>query len=240
MAPAGRSWAARDEVPAMGVLLAACAGATDVLAFFGLGKAFAGIVTGNLVTAGYGVATGSAALIKPTVTAVAGSIAGEITWARLLRRPRAGDLLLIAELALFLFALAGWLAAGSHPAGLGVLALLALVSVALGGQSIWALRIHQTTTYFTGMLTKTISTAGSGAKASIGASIRQLGALVAGAIISGAVLNSLRPAAPAVPLLLLAAAAAVHFRIKHRAADRVADQQGARHAMPGTEAAPQQ
>ena len=164
----------------MGVLLAACAGATDALAFFGLGKAFAGIVTGNLVTAGYGVATGSTALVKPTVTAVTGSIVGEITWARLLRRPRASDLLLIAELGLFLLTLAGWLAAGSHPAGLSVLALRALVSVALGGQSIWALRIHQTTTYFTGMLTKTISMAGSGAKASIGGSIRQLGALVAG------------------------------------------------------------
>ena len=165
----------------------------------------------------------------------AAALPAAVSVARLLRRPRARDLLLIAELALFLLALAGWLAAGSHPAGLGVLALLALVSVALGGQSIWALRIHQTTTYFTGMLTKTISMAGSGAKASI----RQLGALVAGAIISGAVLHSLRPAAPAVPLLLLAAAAAVHFRIKHRAADRVADQQGARHAMPGIEAASQ-
>ena len=31
----------------MAVLLGACAGATDALAFFGLGKAFAGIVTGN-------------------------------------------------------------------------------------------------------------------------------------------------------------------------------------------------
>jgi hypothetical protein len=85
------------------------------------------------VTAGYGIATGNPSLVKPTITAVAGSVAGEITWARLLRRPGAASGLLITELALFLLALAGWLAAGSHPAGISALALLALVSVALGG-----------------------------------------------------------------------------------------------------------
>lgn len=42
----------------MAVLLAVCAGATDVFAFFGLGKAFTGVITGNLVTVGYGTATG--------------------------------------------------------------------------------------------------------------------------------------------------------------------------------------
>jgi uncharacterized membrane protein YoaK (UPF0700 family) len=195
-------------VPATAVLLAACAGATDALAFFGLGKAFAGIVTGNLVTAGYGIATGNPSLVKPTVTAVVGSVIGEITWARLLRRPGAANGLLITELALFLLVLAGWLAVGSHPAGISALALLALVSVALGGQSIWALRIRQTTTYFTGMLTKTVNAAVS-SNAGVGTSLRQLGALLAGAILAGAVLHALRPVAPAVPLLLLAAAATV-------------------------------
>jgi uncharacterized membrane protein YoaK (UPF0700 family) len=37
--------ASARAVPAIAVLLAACAGATDALAFFGLGKAFAGIMT---------------------------------------------------------------------------------------------------------------------------------------------------------------------------------------------------
>lgn len=199
--PGSASAQAERAVPAMALLLAACAGATDALAFFGLGKAFAGIVTGNLVTAGYGIATGNSSLVKPTVTAVAGSVVGEIIWARLLRRPGAANGLLITELTLFLLVLAGWLAAGSHPAGISALALLALVSVALGGQSIWALRIHQTTTYFTGMLTTAVS-----AHADVGTSLRQLGALLAGAILAGVVLHNLRPAAPAVPLFLLAAA----------------------------------
>jgi hypothetical protein len=82
------------------------------------------------------------------------------------------DCLLITELALFLLVLAAWLAAGSHPAGISALTLLALVSVALGGESIWALRIHQTTTYFTGMLTKTVNAAVS-ANADVGTSLRR-------------------------------------------------------------------
>lgn len=203
------------RVPAMAVLLAACAGATDVLAFFGLGKAFAGIITGNLVTVGYGVAAGDITLIRPAATAVVGLIAGEIAWARLLRLPRAAGWLLLAEFVLFLLVLTGWLAAGAHPGSVLTLILLALVSVALGGQSIWALGVHQTTTYFTGMLTRTIDAAAGGSTDGIGRSIRQLGALLAGAIVSGVVLHALRPAAPAVPLLLLAAASVEHLRIEH-------------------------
>ena len=214
--PPGNSQASKHAVAVIAVLLAACAGATDVLAFFGLHKAFAGVVTGNLVTAGYGVATGNATLVKATVTAVTCCVVGEIAWARLLRRPQAADWLLVTELVLFLLVLTGWLAAGSHPAGALALVLLALVSVALGGQSIWALRVHQTTTYFTGMLTMTINAAASGATASIGTSIRQLSALLGGAIVSGATLHTLRPAAPAVPVLLLAAAATVHIRNNHQ------------------------
>ena len=211
---------ARRGVPAIAVLLAACAGAADTLAFFGLGKAFAGIVTGNLVTAGYGIATGNAGLIKPTVTAVAGCIAGEITWAWLLRRPRAADWLLLAQLALLLCVLTGWLAAGSHPSGAVTLVLLALVAVALGGQGMWALRINQTTTYFTGMLTRSINAAAAGSPASLATSARQLCGLLAGAIAGGVVLHLLRQAAPAVPVALLSAAAAVH--IHERRADAAA------------------
>ncbi len=198
-------------VPAIAVLLAACAGSADTLAFFGLGRAFAGNITGNLVTAGYGIATGDGVLIKPTVTAVAACIAGEITWAWLLRRPGAANWLLFVQLALFALVLAGWLAAGSHPAGNAALILLALVAVALGGQSIWALRIHQTTTYFTGMLTKSVSAAAAGSPASLVTSARQLASLLAGAILGGVLLHWLRPAAPVVPLVLLSATAAVHL-----------------------------
>ena len=49
-----------------------------------------------------------------------------------------------------------------------------------------------------------------------GTSLRQLGALLAGAILSGVVLHALRPAAPAVPLLLLAAATTVELLRRSR------------------------
>ena len=115
------------RVAVLAVLLGACAGSVDVLAFFGLGKAFAGIVTRNMVTAGYGIAAGNSAL---------------------------------------------------------TLVLLAGASAAMGGQITWALRIHQTTTL---------------------------------------VLFKLRSAAPSVPVVLLAAAIAVHLhhvRKRVNASDR--------------------
>ena len=97
------------RLPVIAALLAACAGSVDVFAFFGVGNAFAGIVTGNLVMASYGIASGDAALIRPTVTAVAGCILGELAWARLLRRPGTALPLLIAELTLLVLVLIrGW------------------------------------------------------------------------------------------------------------------------------------
>ena len=103
------------QVSVIAVLLAACAGSVDAFAFFGLGHAFAGIVTGNLVTAGYGLATGNASLVKPAVTAVAACIAGEVIWARLLNRRADNALhLLIAENALLLIVLITWLDCPDH------------------------------------------------------------------------------------------------------------------------------
>jgi uncharacterized membrane protein YoaK (UPF0700 family) len=208
---------ANRGVPLLGVLLAGCAGATDVLAFFGLDRAFAGNITGNLVTGAYGIATGDVALIKPTLIAVAGFIAGELIAARVLRLPGATLPLLAGELAILFGVLGAWLAVGAHPRGTLTLVLLALLAVALGGQSIWALRIHQTTTYFTGMLTTAISTASAGSMDRVRTSVRQLGALLAGAVLSGVVLSQLRLAAPAVPLVLLIGAIGAHIVVTRRA-----------------------
>ena len=101
-------------VPVLAALLAACAGAVDTLTFFALGHAFAGIVTGNLVTFGYGLASRNAALLEPTLIAVAGSIAGEVIWSLLMRRSARNSIrLLIVEQALLFIFLIGWLAADS-------------------------------------------------------------------------------------------------------------------------------
>jgi uncharacterized membrane protein YoaK (UPF0700 family) len=197
---------------AIGALLAACAGAADTVAFFGLGHAFAGNITGNLVTAGFGLASGRVLLIEPAVVAIAGCVAGEIIWAWFLRHgDRSAVRLLAAEFTLISAVLVTWLAEAGRPGHGVALILLAVLAVALGGQSIWALRIHQTTTYFTGMLTGAIHAAAAGARDQITVSARQLVALVCGAIAAGLVLHDLRPAAPAVPLLLLAAAGIVQI-----------------------------
>jgi uncharacterized membrane protein YoaK (UPF0700 family) len=197
---------------AIGALLAACAGAADTVAFFGLGHAFAGIITGNLVTAGFGIASGRALLIEPAVVAIGGCVAGEIIWAWFLRHgDRYAVPLLAAEFVLISAVLVTWLPEGGRPRHGVALILLAALAVALGGQSMWALRIHQTTTYFTGMLTGTIHAAAAGSRDQIAVSARQLVALVCGAIAGGLVLHDLRPAAPAVPLLLLAATGIVHI-----------------------------
>jgi uncharacterized membrane protein YoaK (UPF0700 family) len=82
----------------MAVLLAACAGATDALAFFGL-EGLCGHRDRQPGHGRYGIATGNLSLVRPTVTAVASSVVGEITWVRLLRRPGAAHGLLITELA---------------------------------------------------------------------------------------------------------------------------------------------
>jgi hypothetical protein len=72
------------------------------------------------------------------------------------------------------------------------------------------MRVHQTTTYFTGMLTTAIRTASAGSMGRVRVSARQLGAVLAGAVLSGVVLSELRLAAPAVPLVLLAGAIVAH------------------------------
>jgi Protein of unknown function (DUF1275) len=150
---------------------------------------------------------------------VAGSIAGEVIWSLLLRRsPRNSIRLLILEQALLLVFLVAWIAADSHPHGNLALAMLALASVALGGQGVWTLRIHQATTYLTGMLTTSITAATGGSVASIRVSLRQLGALVIGATLSGLVIDGWRPAAPALPLLLLTAATTIEVTTRRHPA----------------------
>jgi uncharacterized membrane protein YoaK (UPF0700 family) len=201
------------RVVMLAVLLAACSGSADVFAFAGLGKAFASIVTGNFVVFGYGVATGNTALITPTAAALAGFVAGAVTWSLLLRRPKARRSLLVGELVILLTVLAAWLAVGAHPNGVLKPVLLALTSAAFGGQSVWALRVRQTTTYFTGTLTDAVNAAVSGSTDRLRTALRQFASLVTGAILCGVVLSQLRLAAPALSVLLLAMAILVDWRI---------------------------
>ncbi|HET6258490.1 DUF1275 family protein [Pseudonocardia sp.] len=186
--------------------LAACAGAVDLLALAGLGGAFAGVITGNLVTAGYGIGTGDVELIAPTSVAVAGFTLGVLAWARLWRgRPRALVGPLLAELVLLIVVAAGWAATRAHPGTAVSLALLALAAIAMGGQSVAALRLQASTTYMTGTLVTVLQDVVTGRAGRRRQALRQLIALVAGAAAAAALLHTLPWAVPLLPIVLLTA-----------------------------------
>jgi uncharacterized membrane protein YoaK (UPF0700 family) len=181
-------------------LLAAAAGAVDLVALVALGGAFAGIVTGNLVNLGDGLVGLDARRLAPLGIAIGGVAIGVLVWARAWRgRPEALAGPLLAELATLVVALPFWLAGVSWP-------VLLLAGVALGGQSVVGLRLRYSTTYMTGVLTAgahDLATRGDWRGAL--AAVRQLLALVAGAVAAAALLATARWAALLLPVVLVAA-----------------------------------
>ncbi|MEJ8279750.1 YoaK family protein [Pseudonocardia spirodelae] len=186
-------------------LLAACAGVVDVWAVVALGGAFAGVVTGNLVTAGYAVAAGDPGGLLPPAVAVAGFVTGVGLWS-LLRRwwphavtgPLAAEAAVLAALAVLWPLLPG-----------AATALLAAAAVAMGAQSSVAQLLGQSTTYMTGTLTGAVAdlAAGDGRRLS---ALRQLGAIVLGAVAGGLALQHLPAVVPALAAVLAGAAVVVH------------------------------
>lgn len=208
-APETPAWRRAGIVPAT---LAACAGAVDLLALAGLGGAFAGVVTGNLVTAGYGVGTGNFRLIAPAGTAVAAFAVGVLAWARLWHeRPRAVAGMLLAELALMVVVAAGWIRTEARPGPLTALILLAVAAIAMGGQSVAALRLQASTTYMTGTLVGALQDVVTGRAGRRRAALRQLVALVGGATAAAVLLHFLAWAVPLLPVALLAACVGLVF-----------------------------
>ncbi|GAB2959701.1 DUF1275 family protein [Amycolatopsis acidiphila] len=183
------------------VALAGASGAVDLLALADLGGAFASVVTGNLVNTGFGLGTADLARILPSVTAVVAFAAGVIAWTVVWRRSLLGPL--FAELVLLLGVLAGWLATGTHPGRSVALVLLALAALAMGGQSVAALRLGAATTYLTGALTNALHDLVSGKAGGRRAAARQLLALVLGALAAAGLRGVLRWAVPVLPVVLL-------------------------------------
>jgi len=188
----------------VGTLLAAAAGAVDVVALVALGGAFAGIVTGNLVTLGAAGVELDAARLTPIGVAVGAFLLGVLTWARLWRaRPQALTAPLLVEAAVLAAALVLSLFEARWP-------VLLLAALALGGQSVIGLRLANSTTYMTGVLTTAAHDLAAHADPR-GAlvALRQLLALVAGAVVAVLLLDVGRWAALAVPVVLVATAAAL-------------------------------
>ncbi|WP_214401799.1 YoaK family protein [Pseudonocardia lacus] len=133
-----------------GLLLAATSGAADLVCLLTLGGAFAGVITGNMVVIGAGLATGDVARLLAVGVAVAGFALGAAAWSALWRR--APDALvgpLLAELAVLVAAVVTLALTGGRPPEV----VLGLAAVALGGQSVVGLRLGKSTTYLTGALT---------------------------------------------------------------------------------------
>jgi uncharacterized membrane protein YoaK (UPF0700 family) len=196
------AWRWAGVVPAA---LAACAGGVDLLALAGLGGAFASIVTGNLVTTGYGIGTADVALAAPPGISVVCFTVGVVASTRVWRhRPEAVIGLLLAELVLLAGVAAGWILTGAHPGPVVSFVLLGAASAAMGGQSVAALRLKASTTYMTGTLVSVLQDVVTGRAGRRRSALRQLAALVAGACAAAALLHPARWAVPLLPLVLLA------------------------------------
>lgn len=197
----------RDGSRVAQAALAACTGATDLLAVATLGGVFASVVTGNLVTIGYDAGRGDlSALLVPVVAVAAYAIGVALCLWVWRGRPYAVVQQLVAELALLVGVAAGWLATGGQPGRTSGMALLAAAALAMGAQSATSLRLHASTTYLTGTLTGAVHDLVTGIPVRRIAAIRQLVALVVGAGIAGALLAQLRWSAPLAPLLFLSTA----------------------------------
>jgi uncharacterized membrane protein YoaK (UPF0700 family) len=187
--------------------LAGCAGAIDLLAVLGLRGAFASVVTGNLVTAGGGIAAVNVTTMVPPLSAVAGYAAGVVVWLRVWRgRPGAIRGPLVLEGVFLAGVAAGWMIERGHLQKAPAVVLLVIAAMAMGGQSVIALRLHAATTYLTGTLTDVLHDLVDDRPGLRAAAFRQLGSLVIGAVVAGIVLIYGRWAAALVPLALLSLA----------------------------------
>lgn len=189
------------------IALAACAGASDLLAVLTHGGAFASVITGNLVLVGAELVAGVGLGMLAPATAVGGFAIGVTLWSLLGRsRPQTVVGLLVVELVLLVGYAVGWLVTSGRPDMVAGTVMLAVVAAAMGGQSVVSLRMHAFTTYFTGALTSAVQHLVARTPEQRLAGVRQLAALVVGAGIAGLLLRYLRWSAPLLPPLLLTAA----------------------------------
>lgn len=209
---------ARALMVTMAVLLATCAGAVDLWAITSLGGTYAGVATGNLVSVGGAGGEGALALLGPPALAVSGFALGVATWSFVWRhRPAAVAVPLVGELVVLTAAAVVWIATGAYPSATLALVVLALTAVAMGGQSAVALRLGEATTYMTGTLTIAIAAAASGRGPSRLLVLRQLLALVLGALAASLLLAHARWATPLPALIVLVAALALRAGSELRA-----------------------
>jgi uncharacterized membrane protein YoaK (UPF0700 family) len=209
------------------MLLALASGAIDALAFSALGAVFASVMTGNLILLGLALVQRHPDPVLRSVAAIAGYAGGVLAAAVVLptRVPAAGPwpprtvVALGAVPSTQAVVLGGWLAGGARPGVVAQAVLLVLASFAMGVQSavVNTLPVKgAATTYLTGTLTAlaTELTGGPVTWWRLGV----LGAALAGAGLDAVLLTWVRPAAPALPLIVSLAVLAL---VLTRRAERV-------------------
>jgi uncharacterized membrane protein YoaK (UPF0700 family) len=188
------------------LLLTIASGATDAVAYLGLGGVFTANMTGNLVLLGIAGSHGLDLHVARAAAATAAFAAGLVI-AFLMTRglpagavwPRRITAALAVSLGCQLAFLAGWAAAGGRPGEVADVGLVALSALAMGVQTACARRVALggiTTTFVTGTLTSVAEDAARGSAAHLARRLGVLLALVAGAL-AGALALRYSPVAAA-------------------------------------------
>jgi uncharacterized membrane protein YoaK (UPF0700 family) len=197
------------------VALAVVSGATDAIGLIALGGAFTSVMTGNLVILGASASTADGGLAVASGGAIIAFCAGAALGARLAGSPRSGDRIwpwpvtgaLTVELVLLVGYAVGWWITGADPGTAMSLALLLVLSAALGIQSSTVQRFGvsgMSTTYLTGTLTTVVMRLATGRGVrEVWHSIEILVGLVAGAAAGAGLLLVAPMAAPALQLVAL-------------------------------------
>jgi uncharacterized membrane protein YoaK (UPF0700 family) len=195
------------------VVLTLTTGAVDAVSFLALGNVFSSVITGNLVLLGLAAGTGRPELAVHSGVAIAGYVAGVAAGAPLAARqhhatrtwPPSVTVTLAVELVILVAFSVGWELAGTHPAGGGQLALVAVLAAAMGLQAAAVRRLGQmSTTYLTSTLTALIAGLVTGSKPDGTArSLGVLAAIIIGAIAGSLILEGARAWLPLMILLPL-------------------------------------
>jgi uncharacterized membrane protein YoaK (UPF0700 family) len=206
------------------VLLTLTTGAVDVTSFLALGNVFSSVVTGDMVLLGAAAGTGRPELAVHSGVALAGYLAGVLAGAPLAGRHQHGTgtwppsvtVTLAVELAILAAFSVGWELAGTHPAGAGQLALVAVLAAAMGLQAAAVRRLGQmSTTYLTSTLTALVAGLVTGSKPDgMARSLGVLATLIIGAIAASILLEEARAWLPLmilVPLGLVIVASVAGF-----------------------------
>lgn len=203
----GRTGRAAGRIAIGSTVLALASGVVDLWAVRRLGGPFAGVVTGNLVIAGDAAGRADLTALWPPLIAVFGFASGVAAWSFAWRRHRnaiAGPL--AVELIVLVALTVTWVLQGAAPPRDVALVLLGSAAFAMGGQSSTALRLGESTTYLTGTLTGgVVALVAGGPRARVRA-MRQLVAVVAGAVAAAVLLGIAPSTVPVLAVVSVVAA----------------------------------